>query len=370
MPSTITDRQRGLTTLLGVKAPVIAGSTGNIDFTALRSAGGYQPVGINFNSSAMFLSRSSDLVGNADSKLFSGSLWFAKISSSTGEGYIYQPSTGGGWVKIDPTNPTYVTISILTKDISAINLNWSVATTGIVGASTWNHLAFSIDLASTLNRYVYLNDVLISSDSQFTVYTNSAIDFTKPNHTIGTSSTGGMNAHYLSDLWLAFGQYIDLSQSSNRRLFISSGLAAANLGSSGATPTGTSPIIYLSGASSSWEINKGSGGDFVEVGGSLADAPTDPPYYYPVDGVEISTNDRVLVKNQTTPSENGIYTFSSTWTRTTDFNGEQDVTRGTLVFVAGGSSDNKKWWYVSSTGINIPGSSTISFSSSLHLLQD
>jgi hypothetical protein len=51
-----------------------------------------------------------------------------------------------------------------------------------------------------------------------------------------------------------------------------------------------------------------------------------------LDGVSLADGDsnlRVLVKNQTTASENGIYNAaSSTWTRAKDFDGNSDVVRG------------------------------------------
>lgn len=63
-----------------------------------------------------------------------------------------------------------------------------------------------------------------------------------------------------------------------------------------------------------------------------------------VDGVSLSLNDGVLVKAQTDPAQNGIYTVTTlgsgangTWTRRTDFNQSSHVTTGTLIFVEGGT---------------------------------
>lgn len=53
-----------------------------------------------------------------------------------------------------------------------------------------------------------------------------------------------------------------------------------------------------------------------------------------VDGFQTAAGDRVLVVNQTDPIENGIYCAQvSEWTRTPDFDGNRDVTRGTIVNV-------------------------------------
>ncbi len=57
-----------------------------------------------------------------------------------------------------------------------------------------------------------------------------------------------------------------------------------------------------------------------------------------IDGVACVEGNRVLVKDQGTASQNGVYDVSTgNWTRSTDFNGNRDIVQGTLVFVAGGS---------------------------------
>ena len=82
-----------------------------------------------------------------------------------------------------------------------------------------------------------------------------------------------------------------------------------------------------------------------------------------VDGVALAADDRVLVKNQTTTTENGIYKVvtGAAWTRDIDFNGSLDVTRGTAVLIAAGTLYARTIWSVSSTGDNVPGTDTITF---------
>lgn len=56
-----------------------------------------------------------------------------------------------------------------------------------------------------------------------------------------------------------------------------------------------------------------------------------------VDGVPLAAGDRVLVKNQTAATENGIYVVDTGfWRRAKDFSGNRDVRRGTQVFVITG----------------------------------
>ena len=81
-----------------------------------------------------------------------------------------------------------------------------------------------------------------------------------------------------------------------------------------------------------------------------------------IDGVAVSTGERVLVWRQDSSTENGIYVVqSSAWTRALDFDGQRDVVRGTMVYVSTGTFGGDRLFIVTSTGINVPGSSTISF---------
>lgn len=81
-----------------------------------------------------------------------------------------------------------------------------------------------------------------------------------------------------------------------------------------------------------------------------------------IDGVAAVAEDRVLVKDQTDGTENGIYDVSSgDWTRAVDFNGNRDVTEGTRVLVNQGSVNAATEWYVSTTGTITIGTTSITF---------
>jgi hypothetical protein len=65
-----------------------------------------------------------------------------------------------------------------------------------------------------------------------------------------------------------------------------------------------------------------------------------------VDGVTLATGDRILIKNQTTGSENGIYTVNASGapTRATDADISSDMTAGLTVFVSEGTSQGNSSW--------------------------
>jgi hypothetical protein len=82
-----------------------------------------------------------------------------------------------------------------------------------------------------------------------------------------------------------------------------------------------------------------------------------------IDGV-LTSSDRVLVKNQSDQTTNGIYdTGTGDWTRAVDFDGNRDITSGTLIKVNSGST-GAGFWYVSSTDPITFGSSNITFAQS------
>lgn len=84
-----------------------------------------------------------------------------------------------------------------------------------------------------------------------------------------------------------------------------------------------------------------------------------------IDGVALAADDRVLVKDQTTQTDNGIWVASSgAWTRAVDFNGNFDITEGTLVRVNSGTSQGDTFWTVSTTGTITIGTSNITFAQS------
>lgn len=68
-----------------------------------------------------------------------------------------------------------------------------------------------------------------------------------------------------------------------------------------------------------------------------------------IDGVVLTSGDRVLVKNQTNATENGVYIIDSgAWTRAEDFDGNPDgeVAQGMWIPVLSGSSNNYTSWIV------------------------
>jgi len=82
-----------------------------------------------------------------------------------------------------------------------------------------------------------------------------------------------------------------------------------------------------------------------------------------IDGVALSAGDRVLVKNQSTGSQNGIYDVVSggSWTRSTDADSSAEVTAGMFVFVEEGTSNADTGWVMSNDGAVTLGTTALTF---------
>lgn len=80
-----------------------------------------------------------------------------------------------------------------------------------------------------------------------------------------------------------------------------------------------------------------------------------------IDGVSAVTGDRVLVKNQTDPTENGIYVVDTgDWNRAADCDGPYDLVQGSLVYVVSGTAGGNKI-YKQTEASPEPGTSDLNF---------
>jgi hypothetical protein len=83
-----------------------------------------------------------------------------------------------------------------------------------------------------------------------------------------------------------------------------------------------------------------------------------------IDGVSLTSGDRVLLKNQTTGSQNGIYSWNgagSTMTRTTDADSNAEVTAGLFVFVEEGTVNSDNGYVLTTDGSITVGSTALTF---------
>lgn len=81
-----------------------------------------------------------------------------------------------------------------------------------------------------------------------------------------------------------------------------------------------------------------------------------------IDGIQTVAGDRVLRKNETDTTLNGIYIADSgTWERAKDFDGSFDAVNGTTVFVSSGTAYANNYFRLSATNPVIIGTSALSW---------
>lgn len=83
-----------------------------------------------------------------------------------------------------------------------------------------------------------------------------------------------------------------------------------------------------------------------------------------IDGVTLATGDRILLKNQSTASTNGIYTVAASGApaRATDYDANAEVSGGSFCFVEEGTTNADSGWVVSTNGDIVVGSTSIAYS--------
>ena len=82
-----------------------------------------------------------------------------------------------------------------------------------------------------------------------------------------------------------------------------------------------------------------------------------------IDGITLATGDRILIKNQTTGSENGIYTANATGapTRALDFNHDSDIENGAFTFVKEGNTNSDAGFVCTNDGTISIGTTDLTF---------
>lgn len=82
-----------------------------------------------------------------------------------------------------------------------------------------------------------------------------------------------------------------------------------------------------------------------------------------LDGITLATGDRILLKHQSTASENGVYTVNASGapTRATDYDSTAEVTTGAFTFVEEGTVNQSTGWTLTTTGTITLGSTSLSY---------
>jgi len=218
-------------------------------------------------TSTNYLKRGAGLTGAVDGKTVVFSAWIKKNVDVGAGGHVISGVT-------TLNGSTYRFAVVLTSDDRVSFFGYNAAGTLILDVRSNStipvgrrvHVLASFDMANSAANQIYIDDVP-DVLSPLGTFTNDTLDFTVADWGIGAlPSAAGKLDISLADLWLAPGVWLDLAITVNRRKFIDADGNPVSLGAAGATPTGSSPLVFMSGAVSAWHTNKGTGGGFTLVG--------------------------------------------------------------------------------------------------------
>jgi hypothetical protein len=202
---------------MATKKKLLQAAAGNI-----VAGGGEAAEGVSFDGNDELI-RSSNLTGATDGKTFTFSAWVYDVKALTSvhhiidiDDYQFKVAFESGF-RIQAQNSSGTNILVATS--TSIDDYFQYA---------WTHVLISIDLSSTYNRKVYINDVDVTSLMTWTTYTNDNIGFTASPIGIASNSFSSQNLKgRLAHVYLDY-TYRDLSVEENRRLFITDDLKPAD----------------------------------------------------------------------------------------------------------------------------------------------
>lgn len=233
-----------------------------------RLSSANDPIAAAFASA--YLKRGGGLTSAADSKLLTFSFWIRKNTDVAGSSAVIAAATAlnGGTERTCIFAHTSGTIAVLGRNAAGTTI--LDQRSSVIPLGPWVHVLGSFDMNSSTRRHLYINDV--SDIAANNTFTNDTFDFTMPDWGIGGMPSGAATLDgSLADVWFAPGVYLELDVEANRRKFIDADGNPVNLGAAGATPTGSPPLVFMSGAISAWQTNKGSGGGFTLTGSLTED---------------------------------------------------------------------------------------------------
>ena len=229
------------------------------------------------------------------------------------------------------TDADFATISgsetLSNKSISGTsNTITNLANTSLTNSSiTVNGSSISLGGSATVTA-VNPHALTISTGLSGTSYDGSAAVTIAVDSTIATTSS----SQTLTNKTLGSGTA--LSADLSAATYKVTGLGAPTNASDAATKA------YVDGVAEGLHVHA----SVVAASTSNIVLPTAPAT---LDGVSLSINDRVLLKNQSTTSENGIYVvINGDLARAADYNTAAEIDPGDFVFVSGGTvNDNTGW---------------------------
>ncbi len=254
-----------------VKAQTLAGSAAFRGAAAIQAGssggggggGGFAYYSAVFDGSS-YETRGAEITGLTDGQAGTVSFWL----KASADGFVF--GNGGFHFQVQLSASRVKVLGSTSGDTEVLRLS----TGSDQDWSTWHHFAACWDLNSSGTEKVFVDGVDNTFDTTSTE--GQTIDYATGDFAIGTrGDTFGRITGSLCELWFT-NTYLDISNSTNLQKFRTVGGHPEDLGTTGQTPTGTTPLIYMHTQPPGWKTNVGSGGGFTETG-TITDGGSDKP---------------------------------------------------------------------------------------------
>jgi hypothetical protein len=199
-------------------------------------------------------------------------------------------------------------------------------TSGVFSADLGNGLQFDVSGQIEIDNNVVATQTDLSDDISSHSNTTSGV------HGVTGDVVGTVDAQTLTNKTLGSGTTLDSALNANSK-----------------TITNLPEPTQASDAATKAYVDSVAEG--LHVHASVAAATTGPVdlatggLLLQIDGVQLVAGNRVLVKDQASPAENGIYVVAAgSWTRAEDYDSADEVQAGDFVFVSAGTSYLSTGW--------------------------
>lgn len=226
----------------------------------------FHPSASAYNGSNTYATRAADLTGIADGKQFIFSTWIRLSGGDGAQQVLFSISDGTASFQV--ARATTNRFQMVLRNAAGTLLANASSTSTFVAGATWRHVLISADTAVASGLRMYITDVLENT----TTPTNDTIDFTRGQVSYGGTIAGASVVNGCLSETFFHTSYLDLTQTANRRKFISATGQPVPLGD-GSLPLGVAPLVYA--PNGNLAVNRGTGGNFT-VNGTVGNCTSRP----------------------------------------------------------------------------------------------